>query len=114
MDVVERLAQAAPPRHLTVELPELDGVRVQVALRGTEVVLRIVGGPTSGEAFTSLEQDLGRALRQRGFDLAGSDGRPGGRRGRPSDAPDPGTPASSATTRSRPAWRADRPDHLRI
>jgi hypothetical protein len=116
MQVVERLAQAAPPRHLTVELPELDGVRVQVALRGSEVVLRIVGGETSGDAFGSLEQELGRALQQRGFDLAGAGGGPAGRRDRSADAPDADDfgPAAPSTTRSRPAWRADRPDLLRI
>ncbi len=112
IEIVERLAAAAPPRHLTVELPEMDGLRVQVAVRGSEVHLRVVGGQTSGDAFGSLEQDLGRALRQRGFDLAGSGGQTSGRR-QPSTGD--GTPLpTTATGRPRPAVRPTQSGFLRI
>jgi hypothetical protein len=114
IEVVERLAAAAPPRHLTVELPELDGLRVQVAVRGSEVHLRVVGGQTSGDAFGSLEQDLGRALRQRGFDLAGSGGQPSGRR-QPSTAGAPAQTGPTATaSRARPVARPTQSGFLRI
>jgi hypothetical protein len=114
IEVVERLAAAAPPRHLTIELPEMDGLRVQVAVRGSEVHLRVVGGQTSGEAFGSLEHDLGRALRQRGFDLAGSGGQPSGRRDRSSADGSATRVATAPVSRPRPAVRADGSGFLRI
>jgi hypothetical protein len=73
LDVVQRLADAPPPRQMVVELPQMDGLRVMVEARGTTVVLQPVGADASASrAFESLASDVAGALNARGFDVSSS------------------------------------------
>lgn len=73
VELVERLRDAAPPRRMAVELPELGGLRLLLEARGTTIHVRPLGGDPVW--FDALVRDLGPSLAARGFDLAGSPGR---------------------------------------
>lgn len=70
MDALDVLENAPPPRRLTVDLPDAEGLRLQVSLRGGEVHVSIVGG-ASGADLSGWNRDLTEALAARGFSLGG-------------------------------------------
>jgi hypothetical protein len=72
VETVERLKDAPPPRTVVVDLPEMDGLRVRVALEGSAVKLEILSGARSD--LSSLLGDASAALTERGFDLSGAPG----------------------------------------
>lgn len=76
IEVVEEIARQTPPRSMTVELGELDGVRVQVSMESSGVRLRFLD-ELAPDQRRMLERELARSLAERGFDLAdgGTDGR---------------------------------------
>lgn len=88
VDALETLRNAPPPRSLTLDLPDLEGLRLHLSLRGQEVRIAVMQD-ASGTWTPGLERDLDDALASRGFDLHG-DGREGRnedkRRQRPSNA----------------------------
>lgn len=96
MDALDVLENAPPPRRLTVDLPDGDGLRLHVALRGGEVHVSVVGSGAAGD-LSGWTRDLSDALAARGFSLGGfsagtgqDDRRPPTDGGQPAD--DPTTP----------------------
>lgn len=74
LDAVDLLENAPPPRRMTVDLPDLGGLRLHVALRGGEVHVQVQGG--SAGDLVGWSRDLSSALASRGFTLGdfGTDG----------------------------------------
>jgi hypothetical protein len=98
MDALDLLQNAPPPRRMTVDLPDVDGLRLHVALRGTEVSVTVLAGGTQGDA-AGWGRDLTTALAARGFSLGGFDGGAGeGRQRAPHEQPDE-VPVPTATGR---------------
>lgn len=74
LDAVDLLENAPPPRRMTVDLPDLGGLRLHVALRGGEVHVQVQGG--SAGDLAGWSRDLSSALASRGLTLGdfGTDG----------------------------------------
>ncbi|MBW3657875.1 MAG: hypothetical protein KY457_04500 [Actinobacteria bacterium] len=105
MDALDVLENAPPPRRLTIDLPDADGLRLHVALRGSEVQVSVVGGGSGGD-LSGWTRDLSEALAARGFSLGGfSAGTGQDDRRRPADADQPAD--DPTTPRPRPRPRAD-------
>ncbi len=69
-----------PTRAVTVELSELDGARVRVAVESGVVRVTFLDATLDDATRRDLDRELQRALHGRGFDLAGGHrGRDGGR-----------------------------------
>lgn len=69
MNVVEMQALQPPPRSMVVELPELDGLRITVSLRGSEVHI-VTGDRSDGAAlFRPFQTEIAAALDAHGLDL---------------------------------------------
>lgn len=99
VEAVERLRDAAPPRRLAVELPELGGLRLLLEASGTTIHVRPLGGDPV--LFDAVMRDLGPSLAARGFDLASS----GGRGGRDAEEPLPTGASRGPRRRSREGVR---------
>ena len=67
-EAIAALATKPDPKIVTLQLDELDGVRLTVALRADGIHLS-----STGDA--ALTADIERALESRGFDLASNSGR---------------------------------------
>lgn len=85
---LEQLRSAGPPRSVSLELPELEGLRLRVTLRGASTVdVRVTGRLPDAEGWL---RDLGAAVSSRGLELgdvdADGEGAPGRRR-QPADPP---------------------------
>lgn len=110
LDALDLLEHAPPPRRMTIEVPDADGLRLHVSLRGSEVHVAVQSGGAGSPDLSGWGRELSAGLASRGFDLGGfsTDGRgePDGR-DRPrddADAPaasgpghDPRRPASTST-----------------
>jgi hypothetical protein len=96
---------SATARAMVVELPDTDGARLLVSMRG-EAVHVTVASPGSGLPGQSWLTELAAALTSRGFVPEGllADGN-GGRRS-PYQSQDDSPPARSSNSRSRPARRS--------
>lgn len=103
LDALDVLQNAPPPRRMTIDVPDADGLRLQVALRGTEVHVSIVGGGPAN-AHTGWGRELTSALATRGFHLGGSGGDAGHQEQRDRRQP-PAPPADDQP--HRPAVRRD-------
>lgn len=68
---IEVLRNAPPPRTMILELAELAGARVRVSLEGDSVRMTVLDGSMDPESRERLDRELGQALSERGFDLAG-------------------------------------------
>lgn len=102
MDALDVLENAPPPRRLTVDLPDVDGLRLHVALRGSEVTVTVLAGG-AGADTAAWGRELGASLAARGFSLGGFDrgdghGQPRGH-DRPEPDPDPGSPGAGPRPR---------------
>lgn len=114
MAALEQLRNAGPPRSVSLELPELDGLRLRVSLRGARTVdVRIGGRLLDDDGWL---RDLGTAVASRGLELgevdADDDDAAAGRRRRRADPPphagDAATDESDLTahpTADRPGLR---------
>jgi hypothetical protein len=108
LEIVQRLADAPPPRQMLVELPQLEGLRIVVEAHGTSVVLQPVGADAAAtHALEALAHDLAGALADRGLDLSGSWGREHAR-------PHPDEPPSAAPSAPRRLDPPRRPEGLRL
>ena len=65
---VERLQNAPPPQTMVIEIPEMEGFRISVSVRGTGVHLGFSGAFTQASTWIP---ELAEALDRHGFDLAG-------------------------------------------
>lgn len=72
VEVTRALAAGPPPRSITLSFDELDGLRMTVSLRGTQVHLRIEGLQPADRPWMG---QVAAALTRNGFDLAGDDPR---------------------------------------
>lgn len=103
LDALDVLENAPPPRRMTVDIGDTSGTRLQVALRGSEVHVSVLGGGPEPQ-LAGWGKDLSTALEARGFSLGNSDAGHGQRRGQDGTAPDeqlpaaPGTPGTAANT----------------
>lgn len=68
MEVVEEINRQTPARSMTIELSELDGVRVQVSMEGGAVRLRFLDDLPQDQRRL-LEREMERSLADRGLDL---------------------------------------------
>ena len=68
---LEQMADAPPPRSMTLELTELEGVRVRVSLLAGAVRVSVLDGSIDQAQRTQLASDLDQALAEQGFELAG-------------------------------------------
>lgn len=88
MAALEQLRNAGPPRSVSLELPELDGLRLRVSLRGARTVdVRIGGRLLDDDGWL---RDLGTAVASRGLELGqvdADDDDAAGRRRRRADPP---------------------------
>lgn len=115
VQAVEALENAPPPRRMTVEVPDSDGLRLQVAMRGTEVHVSIQSG-TGQPDLGAWGRELAASLASRGMSLggfrAGADAQPGQQQPQPqSDQPDapPARPGDA-----QPGSRPDADGALRL
>ncbi len=67
VEAVEQLRNAPPPRQVTIELPDANGLRLTIAMRGDGV--HVVARGDLAADLGDLGQQLGESLRQRGMDL---------------------------------------------
>lgn len=110
MAALEQLRNAGPPRSVSLELPELDGLRLRVSLRGARTVdVRIGGRLLDDDGWL---RDLGTAVASRGLELGqvdADDDAAAGRRRRRADLPPHA--GDAATDESDPTAHptADRP-----
>lgn len=70
---LDQLQDAPPPRSMTLELTELEGVRVRVSLQGAAIRVSILDGSIDQAQRTQLSAELDQALAEQGFELAGED-----------------------------------------
>lgn len=91
VQAVEALENAPPPRRMTVEVPDSEGLRLQVAIRGGEVHVSVqasTGQPDLGAWGRELASTLAaRGMTLGGFET-GTDGHPGRRPDQPDADPD--------------------------
>lgn len=106
MDALDILENAPPPRRMTVEVPDHEGLRLHVVLRGTEVHVSVRGGSPADLAGWS--RDLTDGLAARGFSLGGFSDESGQERHRDPHDQQPDTPPPPPAAGRR--VRADRPD----
>jgi hypothetical protein len=85
MDAVEAQRTAPNPDAVLVDIPEMDGLQLRVALRGTEVAITRTSIQGSTEHIRPMLIELGSALANKGFSLAGE--RRGGDRNQQPDRP---------------------------
>lgn len=81
IQAAELLENAPPPRHMVVELPDSDGLRLQVAMRGSEVHVNLHGGRTAPD-LGAWGRELAAGLASRGMSLGeftSGDSAPSGR-----------------------------------
>jgi hypothetical protein len=106
MDALDLLENAPPPRRMTVELPDAEGLRLQVALRGGEVHVSVLGGGGTSHELAGWNRDLTTALAARGLQLGTFDTGTGDPRDRPSRDPDapsqPPAPPAAQQPRRHP------------
>ena len=92
LDALDLLEHAPPPRRMTIEVPDADGLRLHVSLRGSEVHVAVQSGGAGSPDLSGWGRELSAGLASRGFDLGGfsTDGRgdPHGE-GAPRDEHDP-------------------------
>lgn len=69
LDAVEAAENAPPPHRVTVELPELEGLRLQIAVRGHEVTVAVLGQRVDRVDSDALMRELHTALGGRGFSM---------------------------------------------
>lgn len=104
LDALDVLENAPPPRRMTVDIGDPSGTRLQVALRGSEVHISVLGGGPEPQ-LTGWNKDLSAALAARGFSLGNSDADHGRRRDQDGAAPDEqpsDTPSPSGATAIAP------------
>jgi hypothetical protein len=104
MDALDVLQNAPPPRRMTIELPDADGLRLQVALRGSEVHVSVQGGGSTADV-SAWSRELTAGLSARGFNFGGFGAGTGQHdRERAQDQlPDQPSTPTSARRRPRPA-----------
>lgn len=105
LEVVDRLGNDAAPRRVFVDLPQLGGLRLEVALRGESVHVSVVERGSQGDLVT-FEREIAAGLAGRGFELTGFGSRGGSREGDgewTGDRRQPGTTGSRAHRRRGPA-----------
>lgn len=96
MAALEQLRNAGPPRSVSLELPELDGLRLRVSLRGARTVdVRIGGRLLDDDGWL---RDLGTAVASRGLELGEVDADDDAAAGRRRRRPDPPPHAGDAAT----------------
>lgn len=115
VQAVEALENAPPPRRMTVEVPDSDGLRLQVAMRGGEVHVSVQAG-TGQPDLGAWGRELASTLAARGMTLGGfqtgTDDHPGRQPDQP-DQPDPDQPSPQGgrprapRTNDRPARDGD-------
>lgn len=114
LDAVEALEHAPPPRSITLDLADLDGTRLHVALRGQEVRVTFVGDARSAGQEPAFARELGSALADRGFTLADpAGGREDANPHRERSAPRP-VPAESPSGAATPPPRRHADNGLRL
>lgn len=87
IQAAELLENAPPPRHMVVEVPDSDGLRLQVAMRGSEVHVALQAGRTAPD-LGAWGRELAAGLASRGMSLGeftSGDSTPSGRDQQPSD-----------------------------
>lgn len=115
IEAAEALENAPPPRRMTVEVPGSDGLRLQVALRGTEVHVNVqaaTGSPDLG----AWGRELASSLASRGMSLGGFQTGTDGQFERRHDQPEPEYPVPEDDQPTPPhrGGRTDRDDDLRL
>ncbi len=101
LDALDVLENAPPPRRMTVDIGDPSGTRLQVALRGSEVHVSVLGGGPEPQ-LTGWSKDLSAALEARGFSLGNSDAGHGQRRDQDGTAPDDQSPATPSPSGASP------------
>ncbi|GBE24170.1 hypothetical protein BMS3Bbin02_00438 [bacterium BMS3Bbin02] len=82
MEAIEVQRAGPQPDAVLVDIPEMDGLQLRVALRGTEVAITRTSVQGSTENVRPMLIELGSALANKGFSLAG-DRRGGGQNDQP-------------------------------
>ena len=80
LQIVELQAQLPPPRSMIVEIPEMNGLRLSVALRGAEVHVAALGDDRAANTFRPWLGELAAALDHRGLRLSFAGGGTAGQR----------------------------------
>lgn len=109
LQMVEHQQTQPPPRMVVVDMPELEGLRLMVALQADgKVHVAPIAGSAPTHVADSFVTAVGEALAADGFNLA--DGRDNGRR----DRRDVDEPAPAPQPRHRRTRRARRSSGLRL
>ncbi len=115
IQAAEALENAPPPRTMMVELPDGEGLRLQVSLRGTEVHVQLQGAAGQGTDLGAWGRELAAGLAGRGLSLGQFQTGAEGERGQGQDqAPTDDLSADDDRTPSRPADRSATDGALRL
>jgi hypothetical protein len=107
LEAVQLQANQPPPRTMIVDIPEIEGLRLVVSVRGgAEVHVVPTSGSTVSSGLQPFMNDLENVLAHRGFTMTGDGRRRGGKEHQPEEDEMP--------RRSRPTFNRPTDNELRI